>query len=199
MTPTAEDAWLRSEISFTRQRIANAKHQLKASTAINSILINQLSSNDTLTDRSISTSIDAKISSSNYAIFYDRITRSSTIADIDDSIIAGVYRYQSSIIDRLTDKLMSIDHSSKMIDRRLTDIVRIADRIDRLNDDIDKSRDKANDRYLTMHQDELDMKNKAKVMNVDIDDASNNVKLSRTSTIIRKSTAKLKPMTMPSN
>lgn len=218
MTPEQSEIAMRDEIAFVKQRIANARQLLKTTTDSNTVISRQMTATDACTSRSTVDSHHAKVTAANYGMFYGQVIKCDDTAKVDDSILYGVYRYQIACIEKLQKKLNAKDENRKLADRDLKDLMKQAEKIEAADRELTKSQEKTKLRYIQMWQDELDMKNKATYMNIDVRDESqiddNNAQNKNTderprlpkplkegnslgSSKIRKSTAKLKPMSMP--
>lgn len=162
----------------------------------------------------------AKVSTSTYPSVVKKLTGLVSAEDADLEMLQAVYVYQCRAIEKLQAKLKTKDETKKSLDADIKEVRKKVDRATKLNKEMNKSREKAKERILSLLQEECDMKNKAAFMNVEVsmisrdsrDDARSMVEDSpkpsqsalkkkeeafNENKLIRKSTAKLKPMKSP--
>ena len=229
--------FLEQEIAFYKKRIDQVKLQVGQMQSVSQALMRQLTSNDDVLgaymqkhggpgladsvadDQSVKSSSKSrkvkvgKVSTASYPSVIDQILGTESKDGVDSQLLKDVYAYQMKAIEKMQAKLKAKDEKKKAVEIELKEVRRQTDRIEKVAKELDKSREKAKVRILSMMQEENDLKNKAVYMNIDISkdelvspdeipdkspiEAPKSLKGDKDSKLVRKSTAKLKPMKTP--
>lgn len=218
--------FLTDEIAFYKKRIEQMRTQVGHMQTANQALIRQLASNDQvlaayLQRRGLQASMSdikdetpkVKVRSkskigANYPALIKKVEQASDEMEVTD--LQSIYQYQNEVISKLITKLKAKDENKKTVQNSVKEVRKQVDKVEKLAKEMEKSREKGKKKLLGLIQEEMDLKNKAIFMNVNISQdefllndqserkedsvrASKQNEMSENK-LIRKSTAKLKPM-----
>ena len=184
--------FLEEEIEFYKRRIEQAKKQLEQTRSLNKIHLSQLSSNDKVLTAFINRNIlhsskvglddTVSIKSKSKSATPNKITPSTYKAAIsgiekdgeacaDDDILVSILEYQNKKIEKLTKNLTCKEESRKGIDSRFKELKKVFDKVESMEKGLHRSREKNKVKMLVLIDEEREIKNKAWLMNVDIEKA----------------------------